>query len=107
MAGRPDNVLQVGAAATQATAGASSGTTAIPNRADGSKALRVALKVVTATEVAYVRPVQSGGTVAASNGIPIQASDGYLVLAVAGFSHIAAIRAGAADVVFSIIPLED
>lgn len=104
---RPDNVIQASANASQATAGTSSGTTAIPNTAAGNKARRVALKVVTATEVMYFRPVQPGGTVAAANGYPLQANDGWLIVSVAGFSHIAAIRAGLTDVVFNIVPLED
>jgi len=104
---RPENTIQASANATQATAGAASGTTAIPTMSTGTKARRVALKVVTATEVMYFRPVQAGGTVTAGNGYPLQATDGWLVVAVAGFSHIAAIRNAAADVLFNIVPLED
>lgn len=104
---RPDNTNQAAAAAVQATAATASSTTAVPNTTAGTKARRVALKVVTATEIMYFRVGQSTAVAAVATGYPLQASDGWLIVSTAGMSHIAAIRGGSVDVVFNIIPLED
>lgn len=105
---RPDNVVSVAGAAVQATAAAASSTTALPVKPDGERYPRVMLAVITATEVAVVRLRESGaGTVTAATGLPISKEQGYIILNVGGFSHLAHIRAGSTDVVFNIVPMED
>ena len=90
----------------QETAGAATAAFAIPENA-GGRARRVAVRVVTATETMYVLPVVSGsGAVTAETGIPVS-KENPIVLNVSGFSHLAALRAASADVVFNITPIED
>lgn len=90
----------------RATAGAASSTTAIPNDSSGSPAKYVAIRALTASETAAVLPVQNGGSVTASNGLPVS-KEQPVILAVAGYSHIATIRFAAADVALNIIPVEN
>lgn len=90
----------------RATAATASSTTAIPNDSSGSPAKFVAVRVLTASEVAVVLPVQNGGSVTASNGIPVS-KEQPVILAVAGFSHLATIRFAAADVAVNITPVEN
>lgn len=90
----------------RATAATASSTTAIPNDSSGSPAKYVSIRALTASETAAVLPVQSGGTVTASNGIPVS-KEQPVILAVAGYSHIASIRFAAADVALNIIPVEN
>ena len=90
----------------QATAGAASARTAIPETSSGVLAKKVAIRVVTASETVYVLPVQAGGSVAAGTGFPV-AKETPIILHVQGYSHIAHLRAGGADVVFNIVPLAE
>lgn len=90
----------VGAACSSATTGASSATVAIPNDSSGTTARYVR---IVATGLAWVRPVQTGGSVTAANGLLITTND--VVLNVRGFTHIAHIQQGSAQTV-NICPLE-
>ena len=99
-------VLQL-APGVQATAGAASGTTEIPNDSAGNRAKLVMISVITASEMAVVRPVTSAGaTVTAANGLPVIDSEPRL-LWTAGYSHIAHIRGRTSDCVFNITPVEN
>lgn len=98
-------VLQL-APGVQATAGAASATEAIPNDSSGSPAKLVMISVITASEMAVIRPVQSGGSVTAANGLPVIDSTPRL-LWVAGCSHIAHIRGRSNNCAFNITPVEN
>ena len=90
----------------QATAGAASGTTAIPDTPSGTRAKRVVIRVVTASETAYVLPCLVGGSVAAGTGLPV-AKETPVILDVEGYTHIARLRAGGSDVTINIVPLAE
>lgn len=98
-------VLQL-APGVQATAAVASGTTAIPNDSSGVSAKLVMISVITASEMAVVRPVQAGGSVTTANGLTVIDSVPRL-LWVAGCSHIAHIRGRSNDCVFNITPVEN
>lgn len=93
--------LAVAGASVAATTGASSATVALPLDGAGNTAkfVRIASK-----GNVYVRPVLSGGSVSASNGILVVQGDA-LCLNVGGFSHIAHIQ-DAAAVAFTITPVD-
>jgi hypothetical protein len=97
--------LKIGDSGVQETATATSQFFAIPNNNGGFRAQLVRITVVTASETVYVRPVQANGTVTAENGLPV-AKENPVILDVKGFTHIAALRADATNVVFNITPIE-
>ena len=100
------DLIRMGDNGVQETAGAASAAFAIPDNNFGRPAKRVAIRVSTASETMYVRPVVNGsGTVTAENGLPVN-KEAPTVLDVAGYTHIAAIRQ-TNNVVFNITPLED
>jgi hypothetical protein len=96
-----NDFLTVGAASAQVTSGAASAEVAIPNAADGNKARFVR---ITSKGNAYIRPVQTGTTVAASNGILIIAAES-IYLNVQAFTHIAYIQETSASII-QITPIE-
>lgn len=93
--------LAVAGASVAATTGAGSATVALPLDGAGNTAkfVRIASK-----GNIYVRPVQSGGSVSASNGILVVQGDA-LCLNVGGFSHIAHIQ-DAGAIAFTITPVD-
>ena len=93
-------------AGVQETAATASALFAIPNDSAGVRAKRVAIRVVTVTETMYILPAFAGGAVTAETGLPV-AKETPVVLNVAGYTHLAAMRAGSVDVVFNITPLTD
>ena len=99
-------VLQL-APGVQATAVAASARTAIPDDSTGQRAKLVMISVVTASEMAIVRPVpDAAGTVTTANGLPVIDSVPRL-LWVAGHQYIAHIRGRTSDCVFNITPVEN
>ena len=98
--------ISMGNNGVQETAGAATAAFAIPLVNGGLAAKKVAIRVITVTETMYVRPGVAGVTVTAENGLPV-AKENPVILNVAGHSHIAALRAGAADVTFNITPIEE
>jgi hypothetical protein len=84
-----------------ATTGGSSATLALPNAADGTPARWVYIATVAGS--AYIRPVQTGGTVAAGAGFPITTAGA--VFNVRGFTHIAHIQITGAQTLV-VVPLE-
>ena len=99
-------VLQL-APGVQATAGVASGTTAIPSDSSGSPAKCVMISVITASEMAVIRPVvEVSATVTAANGLPVIDSVPRL-LWVAGSTYIAHIRGRSNNCVFNITPVEN
>jgi hypothetical protein len=94
----------------RATAGAASSVTAIPDDSAGVKAKVVAVRALTASEVAVVLPVidsiGAGSLVTASNGIPVS-KEQPLILNVSGYEYLATIRFGSADVALNITPVEN
>ena len=95
------------AAGVRATAATASGTTTIPDDSAGVKAKMVSVRALTASETAVVLPVQNGSTViTSSTGIPVS-KEQPLILDVSGYSHIAHIRFGSADVALNITPVEN
>ena len=97
--------ISMGANGVQEVAATATAAFAIPLTNGGLAAKKVAIRVVTASETMYVRPGVAGVTVTAENGLPV-AKETPIILTVAGYSHIAAMRAGSVDVVFNITPLE-
>lgn len=99
-------VLQL-APGVQATAGAASGVTAIPDDSSGTKAKLVYINVLTASEAVALRAVTDGlSTVTSANGVIVIDSTPIL-LWVGGASHIAHIRARSNNCVFNITPVEN
>lgn len=91
----------------QATAGAASALTAIPNDSAGIPAKAVMISVITASEMAIVRPVEdASGAVTSANGMPVIDSTPRL-LVVAGYQFIAHIRGRSNNCVFNITPVEN
>ena len=98
--------ISMGANGVQETAATATAAFALPLTNGGLAAKKVAIRVVTASETMYVRPGVAGVTVTAENGLPV-CKENPTILIVAGYSHIAAMRAGSADVTFNITPLEE
>ena len=99
------DALSMGLSGVQETAATTSTAFVIPNDDGGGRAKKVAIRVITASETMYVRPVIGvAGAVTAENGLPV-AKETPVILDVAGYTHIAALRAGTTDVVFNITPI--
>ena len=105
MSYRPYPLLSIGQNGVQETALVGSSAFAIPNDNAGNRAQRVAIRVVTASETVHVLPTL-GGAVTAETGIPV-AKETPIILDVAGYTHVSAIRAGGTNVVFNITPIEN
>lgn len=86
----------------QATAAVASAVTAIPNCIDGHIAKYIRIQSLTA--YCYIKPCLAAGA-ATVNDILLSPNND-IVLCVNGFTHIAALREGGADVKFNITPLE-
>ena len=98
--------ISMGNNGVQETAGAATAAFVIPTSNGGLSAKKVAIRVVTVTETMYVRPGAAGVAVTVENGLPVS-KENPVILNVSGCSHLAAMRAGAVDVVFNITPLEN
>lgn len=102
---RPYHMLAIGPS-VRATAGSSSDRLDIPLVSSGNRAKRVRIAVVTPSEVLHILPVQTGGVVTTTTGMPLTKEHGAIILDVIGYSFLAHIRGGTADVVFNVTPIE-
>lgn len=93
--------LGIGATGANITTSGTSASVAIPNNAAGVRARFVR---VTCTVAAYVKVGPSA--VAAAAGDALLNPEHELMLAVGGFTHIAAIQVASAGVV-NVVPVED
>ena len=93
--------IKIVAAGAQATTGASSAVTAIPNDSSAKTARYVYIQ---AAGAAFILPGQSGSSVTAAGGIAVNANSG-LLLDVSGCTHIAHIQSGSSTTV-NISPVE-